>query len=759
MYRPLLGQLPDVGTCQSLKIIIIFIIIPNSGYVPLHEIIIIIIISPNAGDLAPITSAVDEKQELIRSSKAVATAVGLLLLLTTAAIQSPASAQFCPPSYRKKNPQHTACMRRNTWCRIKVPGVHPEMRASILKMHNDFRSQTTLGKLPGFPTAADMQELLWDDELPYVAQAHASLCTTPDVDLKHDEIENRFTNRFEQTGQNTAWIGRSNYEEGANWTWPMDGWFTKEYPLYLPRGVVEFASVKAPATLERITDTALRDLKWHTCLYNYDDVLAFAPDDFTTHLQRLRGYVRRHEITIIIISPNAGDLAPITSASDEKQELIRSSKMVATAVGLLLLLTTAAIQSPASAQFCPPSYRQKNPQHTACKRRNMWCRIKVSGVNSTERALILKLHNDFRGQTALGKLPGFSTAADMQELLWDDELEYVAQAHASLCTTPDGDLKHDDVKSRFTSRFEKTGQNLAWIGRSNYKEGANWTWAMDGWFTKEYPLYPPRGVVEFAPVKNAKIGHFTQIIWAKTRYVGCGYVYYNVDGARYPHMRQYTCNYGPSGNYKGKRIYQEGPTCSACPNSTRCLWTAGLCSGPPGGQSWGRPPYNRRPPVGRTSPRPTPTPSRRTPGCPPCPCLRSMLQRYPSPHATHRRDPPYAQDPAPRPYPLPYDSRLGGGLPGCKGVEGYKPGEPGQPTCVENDSGGSGGIPRADYSDGAHDGRPGPGADFWLSFVTGVVTVLSVAALSVFFVFWRANASADRAEAKLSTDATVTPAY
>ncbi|XP_065282086.1 uncharacterized protein [Dermacentor albipictus] len=484
--------------------------------------------------------------------------------------------------------------------------------------------------------------------------------------------------------------------------------------------------------------------------------------------------------------------------------------MVATAVGLLLLLSTAAIQSPASAQFCPPSYRQKNPQHTACKQRNMWCKIKASGVNATEREFILKLHNDFRSQTALGNLPGFSTAADMQELLWDDELATVAQAHASLCTTPDGDLKHDDAKDRFTSRFEETGQNTAWIGRSNYHEGSNWTWAMDGWFTQEYKLYPPRNVPKFAPVEGVKIGHFTQIIWAKTRYVGCGYVYYNVDGARYPHMKQCTCNYAPAGNYIGQPIYQEGPTCSACPNSTQCDKATGLCSGSPGGRtpprpppssgrppynrrpsvgrtsprpppssgrppynrrppvgrssprpppSSGRPPYNRRPPVGRTSPRPTPTPSRRPPDCPPCPCLRSMLQRYPSPHATQRRDPPYAQDPVPRPYPLPYDSRLGGGLPGCKGVKGYKPGEPGQPACVENDFRGSGGIPKADYSDGAHDGRPGTGADFWLPFVAGFVTVLAVAALSVLVVFWRSNTSADRAEAKLSTGATVTPAY
>ncbi|XP_054932805.1 venom allergen-1-like [Dermacentor andersoni] len=425
--------------------------------------------------------------------------------------------------------------------------------------------------------------------------------------------------------------------------------------------------------------------------------------------------------------------------------------MVATAVGLLLLLTTAAIQSPASAQFCPPSYRNKNPEHTACKRRNMWCRIKAAGVHPKIRASILKMHNDFRSQTALGKLPGFQTAADMQELLWDDELATVAQAHATLCTTPDGDLKNDKVEDRFTDRFEQTGQNTAWLGRPGYVEGPNWTWAMDGWFTKEYKLYPPRDVSKFAPVKDAKIGHFTQIIWAKTHYVGCGYVYYSVDGALYPHMKQYTCNYGPSGNYMGQPIYQEGPTCSACPNSTQCDKATGLCitSRSPNWKT-PAPTRSRRPPV--TS-RPQPPGLR----CPPCPCLPST----PSPPAypTQRRNPPYAQDPAPRPYPLPYDPRLGGGLPRCKDMEGYKPGKPGQPPCVEGDFGGVGSGTGSDDSDGAHSGRPGRDGDIWLPFALGVVTGLAVVALCVLLLLCLCNTPADHMEAKLSTGATVTPAY
>lgn len=75
------------------------------------------------------------------------------------------------------------------------------------------------------------------------------------------------------------------------------------------------------------------------------------------------------------------------------------------------------------------------------------------------------------------------------------------------------------------------------------------------------------------------IGHFTQVIWAKSRYVGCGYTYYHyTGGVGYPYKQLYTCNYGPSGNYRGKPVYQEGRTCTACPAGTICNHATGLCS-------------------------------------------------------------------------------------------------------------------------------------------------------------------------------------
>ncbi len=43
-------------------------------------------------------------------------------------------------------------------------------------------------------------------------------------------------------------------------------------------------------------------------------------------------------------------------------------------------------------------------------------------------------------------------------------------------------------------------------------------------------------------------GHYTQIVWASTKEVGCGV-------ARNAHREIWVCDYNPPGNYIGKRPY------------------------------------------------------------------------------------------------------------------------------------------------------------------------------------------------------------
>ncbi|KAH6932403.1 hypothetical protein HPB50_005315 [Hyalomma asiaticum] len=934
----------------------------------------------------------------------VTTAPILAFMLASLATQS--SAQDCPHSYRRRNPHHTACRPRNSWCKIQVSGVDATQRDLILKLHNQFRSQTAKGHLPGFLSAADMQELLWDEELAYVAQAHANLCTPPDGDLKHDRKEDRFTSRFDRPGQNLAWSAQNYFVDGPNWTWAMDGWFTKEYGLYPSRYIPEFRVIPGVKighftqvvwsmsryvgcgyTYYNVDGAELNHMKHYACNYgpggNYlrepvykegptcsacpsntscneatglcdgqsvglptfyppsghrtsrrpwptpyyqptwyyrrrtrspqtpseppwpgqtggycppcpclyytpqrytpyryqtttaryppyryrqystarrrryppyvlvpdqrryplpydprlsgglprcDDVQGQQPcveddsglddvfdkDDDATHDRRRTkrgmaywpalhcrlchwtgagGAVHVRSVLARRRSPGSHgtsavprrggidrqsgqacgreptnqptarahrDRAPRTAEAEPFARI--AANMATTAAILVFLLAMVAAQS--SAQNCPDQYRRRNPQHTACKPPNSWCKIKIRGVDATQRALILKLHNDYRSQVAKGQLPGFKTAADMLELLWDDELAYVAQAHANLCTPADGDLKHDKKEDRFTNHFERTGQNLAWTGNTHYIDGPNWTQVLYAWVTEEYVDYPPRYTSQFREIPNVQTGHFTQAIWSTSRYVGCGYTYYNIEGAKYYHMKHYACNYGPTGNFLRQPIYKEGPTCSACPMPYVCNQATGLCDGK---SSEGPPPMP--PPIltPTSRPKPAPTPYRQTPRgqrtrtrrpqqpgayCPPCRCLVDTPKQYPPygyppnrnrERSTTRRRPPYVLVPDERRYPLPYEPRLSDRLPRCEDVDGQQP-------CAEDD-GASGGAISGDDEE-AHNGRPAMRASaLWLPFVVGCFTGLALAMLSRFVVSWRFAGSSDLGRQRMSPEA------
>ena len=75
---------------------------------------------------------------------------------------------------------------------------------------------------------------------------------------------------------------------------------------------------------------------------------------------------------------------------------------------------------------------------------------------------------------------------------------------------------------------------------------------------------------------SSSTGHYTQLIWAKTYAIGCGYTQYR-DGRFNKGL--YVCNYGPAGNYINENIYLIGQPCSQCPPTTKCSTTyQGLCS-------------------------------------------------------------------------------------------------------------------------------------------------------------------------------------
>ncbi|XP_077520158.1 CRISP/Allergen/PR-1-like [Amblyomma americanum] len=240
---------------------------------------------------------------------------------------------------------------------------------------------------------------------------------------------------------------------------------------------------------------------------------------------------------------------------------------------------------------CRPEYQNRpgGITHTACKPPNPRCKIDaaISGLSAAIKAQALQTHNDYRSRIAQGRLAGYPTAKNMYKMEWDDELAEVAQAFTDQCDFS----KHDHRDARITSRFTSVGQNFGWAvdsSKQTVTEAKSW---IGDWFI-EYRSFNRNAISSFQAGGGGVVTHFTQMSWAETRYVGCGFTNYELNGRL---MRLFACNYAPSGNLIGSPVYLPGPTCNACPSGSTCESNSGLCSS--GGS--GRPPLPPRgsPPV------------------------------------------------------------------------------------------------------------------------------------------------------------------
>jgi len=168
-----------------------------------------------------------------------------------------------------------------------------------------------------------------------------------------------------------------------------------------------------------------------------------------------------------------------------------------------------------------------------------------AGISEQERYEILREHNELRQQVAMGQISGQPGAANMQEMEWDNDLARRAQEWASQCL-----YEHDP--NRFEDRFT-IGQNLAIIWSSAPLEVGDFTGRVRKWFD-EVNIYT------WGQGWTVRTGHYSQMIWAQTNLVGCGFSYYRAQG-RYNKL--YVCNYGPAGNVAGRLPYQPGyPKCN-----------------------------------------------------------------------------------------------------------------------------------------------------------------------------------------------------
>lgn len=182
------------------------------------------------------------------------------------------------------------------------------------------------------------------------------------------------------------------------------------------------------------------------------------------------------------------------------------------------------------------------PDHTACLSPSSEMNRTFTGVSEAEKVEIINVHNQHRVS---------EDASNMNKVSWDDEVAYIAQKWADNCV-----FQHEGgLKRRIPGRFY-LGQNLfASTGKSP------WTTAITAWYNEiQYFTYNATDNV------LSQVGHYVQVVTAKTLKVGCGYTLCQYEDGRISHF--YVCNYGPGGSGGLKTPFKRGTKCADC--SSNC---------------------------------------------------------------------------------------------------------------------------------------------------------------------------------------------
>ncbi|GLV39580.1 uncharacterized protein CBL_08354 [Carabus blaptoides fortunei] len=178
----------------------------------------------------------------------------------------------------------------------------------------------------------------------------------------------------------------------------------------------------------------------------------------------------------------------------------------------------------------------------ACGAANQCYEVYEKGVSVMQQNIIVDSHNAIRLQVAQGILPNQPKASNMKRISWDNSLAQAAQNIANTCV-----YDHVPVDD---SRFA-VGENINLRSATSHLRRPDWTSAINAW-VDEYKTYQYGTTV---------YNNYTQLVWANTMYVGCGYTHFK-DSSTSSNKKYYVCNYGPEGNYIGQTPYNIGNGCN-----------------------------------------------------------------------------------------------------------------------------------------------------------------------------------------------------
>jgi hypothetical protein len=124
-------------------------------------------------------------------------------------------------------------------------------------------------------------------------------------------------------------------------------------------------------------------------------------------------------------------------------------------------------------------------------------------------------------------------------LQWDPELAQLAERWAAQCSQPPN--AHDTKEARTLPNRTTDGVSWDWVGQNicYSTNQMSWSECVDGWAEEQKDFTYGKG--QTGP---GQVGHYTQVVAERSKFVGCGWSYCPNKGLPYVQV----CNYGPGGN-------------------------------------------------------------------------------------------------------------------------------------------------------------------------------------------------------------------
>ncbi|KAL3314986.1 hypothetical protein Ciccas_006382 [Cichlidogyrus casuarinus] len=170
--------------------------------------------------------------------------------------------------------------------------------------------------------------------------------------------------------------------------------------------------------------------------------------------------------------------------------------------------------------------------------------------SSPQLQAFLDGHNLKRTQLKAGSVRGQPKAKAMAFLKWDNGLQATAQRTANTCIF-DHDSDQDRIPAGQANNplYGWVGQNIAMMASSTAKFDV--TQSMDMWWNENRDYRYTTNTCA-----NGKVcGHYTQMAWASTTRLGCGYrMCAENDEITMPWV-MIVCNYATGGNMDGEKPY------------------------------------------------------------------------------------------------------------------------------------------------------------------------------------------------------------